>query len=274
MASKPKLRGKATKLDVDKIRPNPWNPNVQDAFMYDRQKASIHTYGFAQPIIVRLAADGEYEIIDGEHRWRAAKELGMKQIPAWDLGKVTDTEAKQLVEVFIHLRGNPDLVAEAKLIRSLVDEDGLSVDVLAESLPFTTDQLGDLYKSLDFDWDQYKVPPPPDASGGEEGEDSPAGDTATHPQAVVPSTGGEQAAPAEVDDVAAEELVRELTTLPPDRVAGIMAALAEAGWLVVRGFTADEVAEVQAVLQAAGPAGDTTAGLLRVCRAFADSEGK
>src|SRR6478752_5191608 len=82
-------------VDIDLIEPNPWNPNVMDPDMYGKAIESIHEFGFVDPVTVRRivgsssfnvakASKGEeawldvvrYQIIDGEHRWKAGKDHG------------------------------------------------------------------------------------------------------------------------------------------------------------------------------------------------------
>ncbi len=63
-------------VEVGKLHPNPWNPNRQDARTFEAERESIRNYGFIDPVTVREhpTINGEFEIIDGEHRWRAATE--------------------------------------------------------------------------------------------------------------------------------------------------------------------------------------------------------
>lgn len=168
----PKIRGTRKLLEVKKIQPNPWNPNKLTPFMETKLRKSIEHYGFTQELIVREVAPNQFEIIDGQHRHQAAKEIGMAKVPCLNLGTISDAEAKQLCEIFIHLHGEPDLTLEAKLIRSLVEE-GVDLPILEETLPFTLDQLTSLHDCIDFDWNQYGSAPdttPPAAPAKEDGE--------------------------------------------------------------------------------------------------------
>jgi hypothetical protein len=180
----PRLRGEHVLVPVAKVSPNPWNPNVQSEEVYAKQRASIERFGFVAPIVVRAGAKkGTYEIIDGEHRLRVAQDLGLKEVPAWDLGKVDDAEARRLTEVFIHLHGEPDVVKESKLLRELAD---LSVGVdkefpdldgmlasFAEVVPFTSEQLKSIHDAIDFDWNQFGEPPGPSGPGEPDGPGTP-----------------------------------------------------------------------------------------------------
>jgi ParB family chromosome partitioning protein len=68
-------------LDIDSIRPNPYQPRRH----FSKQELtglsdSIKEKGIIQPLVVRSAHTG-YELIVGERRWRAARLAGMKQVP-------------------------------------------------------------------------------------------------------------------------------------------------------------------------------------------------
>lgn len=75
------------KLSVDACRPNAWNPNEMDDKQFDMLVRRMKEVGMLAPIQVVPTVDtqtGEefYMILGGEHRWRAAKELGYPTIPA------------------------------------------------------------------------------------------------------------------------------------------------------------------------------------------------
>ncbi len=78
----PGARGPA-ELPVARIRANPEQPRrVFDAAELERLATSIGQYGILQPVVVRRAADGDYELVVGERRWRAAQQAGLATIPA------------------------------------------------------------------------------------------------------------------------------------------------------------------------------------------------
>lgn len=67
-------------IAADQIAPNPWNPNRMSRDKMGKLKAEIRRRGFGAPILVR-PAEGRYQIVDGEHRWRIARELRIPMIP-------------------------------------------------------------------------------------------------------------------------------------------------------------------------------------------------
>lgn len=83
------------KVDINKVVPNTWNPKPADPPEMEYIKKSLQRNGYATPILVRRKGEG-YEVIDGQHRLLAAKELGYKELYVYDAGEVSDEEAKAM----------------------------------------------------------------------------------------------------------------------------------------------------------------------------------
>ena len=72
-----------TNIPVEKLKPFPNHPfQVRDDDSMRETVESIKTYGVLQPVIVRPAKDGDYEILSGHRRKRASELAGRKTIPA------------------------------------------------------------------------------------------------------------------------------------------------------------------------------------------------
>lgn len=150
------LPGKLIHLRADQLEPNEYNPNVQDAETYYKEKVSIRRFGFVSPIIARPHPDKKkvWQIIDGEHRLRAGIELGMVEFPTYDLGPISDREAMQLTIVLNELRGKPEQEKLGEILKTLLTTETL--DSLTEVLPYTKEQVGQIAKLPDFDWEGFK----------------------------------------------------------------------------------------------------------------------
>ncbi len=110
-------------VPVDSIEPNPWNPNRQDERTYEAERESIREYGFIDPVTVREHPDDSkrYQIIDGEHRWRAAQDEGLETIPVLSL-VLDNAAAKKLTVILNETRGSPDLALLGSLLRNIETE--------------------------------------------------------------------------------------------------------------------------------------------------------
>jgi ParB family chromosome partitioning protein len=70
-------------IAVDAIDPNPEQPRrVFDPAELASLADSIRRHGVLQPVVVRRAGDGRYELVVGERRWRASRQAGLARIPA------------------------------------------------------------------------------------------------------------------------------------------------------------------------------------------------
>jgi len=91
-----------------------------------------------------------YEIIDGEHRWKAAKQLGYEKVPCWDLGPVDDETAKQLTIVLNETRGQPDDSRLKNLLDDLLKS--RPQERLLDVLPFSKERFEELTQHREIDW--------------------------------------------------------------------------------------------------------------------------
>ena len=113
-------------LAVGAITPNPRQPRKRfDPEALAELAATIREQGIAQPVIVRKTAAG-WELIAGERRWRAARQAGLKTIPAI-AREATDREALELALVENLQRADLNPIEEANsfaiLLKDLGQED-------------------------------------------------------------------------------------------------------------------------------------------------------
>lgn len=123
----------------EKLLPNPWNPNRMTGVMYAKALESIQLYGFIDPLLVRQVSDTIYQIIDGEHRFRAGSDLGMTEFSCVSLGEVSDIDAKKLTIVMNELHGQADPTRMGDLLNEILSL--TSMEELLEALPYTEDIL-------------------------------------------------------------------------------------------------------------------------------------
>jgi len=104
--------------------------------------SSIETYGFWDPILARRCVlHGDFEIIGGEHRWKAAKQLGYEVLPVV-VREMDDVTARKISVIDNELHGQADPLSLGELLREIMAQEG-PVDVL-RGLPYTDD----IFKSL------------------------------------------------------------------------------------------------------------------------------
>jgi ParB family chromosome partitioning protein len=121
-----------TELPLGEIHPNPRQPRRRFAPEATEGLAgSIKAQGLLQPVVVRPRAEGGYELIAGERRWRAARQAGVKTVPAL-VREADDRDSLLLALVENVAREQLSAVEEARAYAVLLDEFGLSLGEVAE----------------------------------------------------------------------------------------------------------------------------------------------
>jgi ParB family chromosome partitioning protein len=121
-------------LGIDLIQRNPANPRRQfSETEVSELAASIREHGIVQPIVVRPSRNvsGQYEIIAGERRWRAAQQAGLSEIPVI-IREADDRTALELAIVENVQRADLNPLEEAMGYQRLVDDHGYTQNDLAQ----------------------------------------------------------------------------------------------------------------------------------------------
>lgn len=120
-------------LRVSKIEPNRGQPRKNfDDETISALADSIKEHGILQPILVRPYGSG-YQIVAGERRWRAARMLGMSEVPV-QIKELSDLEAMQLALIENLQRENLNPVEEAKGYSELVESYGMTQEEVAKTV--------------------------------------------------------------------------------------------------------------------------------------------
>jgi hypothetical protein len=140
---------------ISHIHENAWNPNEMNEAMFRKLKNGIVAFGFVDPILVRKRKKGGYEIIDGEHRLKAMKELGRKTIAVKCIREsVSDADAQALTLTCNKVQGQHNAIAEAKILAALHKQEAGFFDETMGVLPYSkveTDVLISFIKEYDID---------------------------------------------------------------------------------------------------------------------------
>ena len=127
----PQTEPPSSEIDIDLIEPNPEQPRTRFAEANLEELAqSIRVNGVVQPIVVR-ALGGRFQIVAGERRWRASQRAGLRKIPAV-VKEVSDEKLLELALVENIQRQELNPIEEAKAYRKLIDNIGLTQEVIAD----------------------------------------------------------------------------------------------------------------------------------------------
>lgn len=120
-------------VPIDRIDPNPFQPRREFPEENLKELAeSIRASGLVQPVLVR-PADGRYQLIAGERRWRAARLAGLETVPAV-IRDVGDQDALELALTENLLREDLNPLDVARGYEALHQKYGLSHEEIAERL--------------------------------------------------------------------------------------------------------------------------------------------
>ncbi|MBU1932524.1 MAG: ParB/RepB/Spo0J family partition protein [Candidatus Omnitrophica bacterium] len=120
-------------IPIDKIKANKFQPRKD--FDKDTLKdltSSIKEKGLIQPVLVRYK-DNEYELITGERRFRAAKMLNFKEIPAI-VKNVSDLDSLELSIIENVQREDLNPIDQAKAYKQLIEEFNMTQENIAEAI--------------------------------------------------------------------------------------------------------------------------------------------
>ena len=139
-------------VPVEKITPNPEQPRRQfTEEQLNDLAASIREKGVIQPLIVRPkpGADGEYEIVAGERRWRASQMAQLHELPVI-VREYSDTEALEVAIIENIQRADLNAIEEAAGYRDLMNRFGHTQEKVSEALGKSRSHIANLLRLLNL----------------------------------------------------------------------------------------------------------------------------
>ncbi len=119
-------------LRIAEIEPNRDQPrkNFSDEAI-SALADSIREHGMLQPILVRPISTGGYQIVAGERRWRAARMLGLDEVPV-TIRELSDAETMQIAIIENLQRENLNPIEEASGYNELIEKFGMTQEKVAK----------------------------------------------------------------------------------------------------------------------------------------------
>ena len=121
-----------SEIEISKIEPNPYQPRTEfNQEALEELAASIRLLGLIQPITLRPLANGRYQIISGERRFRASQIAGLERVPAY----IRQTDDQGMLEMAIVeniQREDLDSIEVALSFQRLIEECNLTQEAMAE----------------------------------------------------------------------------------------------------------------------------------------------
>ncbi|MCW8924288.1 MAG: ParB/RepB/Spo0J family partition protein [Gammaproteobacteria bacterium] len=140
-------------IDVDLIQRGPWQPRTFfDDEALQELADSISTQGVVQPIVLRSAEGGRYEIVAGERRWRASQLAGLDKVPA--VIKHFDDQTAAAVSLIENIqRENLNPLEESTALLRLMNEFDMTHQQIADSVGRSRTSVSNLLRLQDLNAD-------------------------------------------------------------------------------------------------------------------------
>ena len=141
-----KILGRDSEVAIDSVAPNDWNPNVMTPFTRDSLKQDLVNGWIGSEKILVWGTDEKGVqkniIIDGEHRWRIAKEIGFEIVPTTTLDGITRAEAIKLTIKIDQKRGNFEEVELGSLLKEIRGD--LDLEIFSVDMGFEVPKMEEL----------------------------------------------------------------------------------------------------------------------------------
>lgn len=146
-----KSEGNINYINVDFIEANGEQPRKN----FDKDKIiqlsqSIKEHGIIQPLILNKIGDDTYSIVAGERRWRAAKLIGVKEIPAIIMN-LSDGEILEISLIENIQRQDLNPIEEALAYRKLIDDFNLTQEELSNKIGKSRTAISNCMRLLNLD---------------------------------------------------------------------------------------------------------------------------
>lgn len=137
-------------LAIDLLRPNPDQPrrSFREEEL-DELAASIEEHGIIQPIVVRPdpVNEGQYQIVAGERRWRAAQRARIHEVPVL-IRELSDQEVMEIALVENIQRSDLSPVEEASAYKALIDRHGYTQEALGKIVGKSRSHIANMIRLL------------------------------------------------------------------------------------------------------------------------------
>lgn len=137
-------------ISVELITRNPFQPRREfDQGAIDELAESIRKHGVLQPLLVRAKGDDGYELIAGERRWRACRQVGLENVPC----RVVELEDKRVCEAAIEenlKREDLNVIEKAHAFKGYLDSFGGTIEELAKSLSMNRSTISNMLRLLEL----------------------------------------------------------------------------------------------------------------------------
>lgn len=129
-------------IPIDRLVKAGWNYKQENQRLMDKLVENIRRNGQIENIIIRDMADGSFEIINGNHRLDAMQALGFELVYCYNLGDISDAQAKRIAIETNETKFFTDQSRLEEIILEIIEKDGF--DDFSLSMPFSDDYINSI----------------------------------------------------------------------------------------------------------------------------------
>jgi hypothetical protein len=148
-------------IPLDLIIPAEWNYKTNDEEKARKLENNIRRNGQVENVLVRDLPTGYFEMVNGNHRQPAFRNVGMRFAFCYDCGPISLAEAQRLAIETNETRFDSDALKLGDLLGQLAQV--YSIEELTATLPYSPESLSSMISLTDFDW---RPPTLEQANGG------------------------------------------------------------------------------------------------------------
>ncbi|MBF0102211.1 MAG: ParB N-terminal domain-containing protein [Desulfobacterales bacterium] len=142
--------GEYRELTIDQLVKADWNYKKDNDSLLAKLKENIRKNGQIENLVVRELGSGLYEIVNGNHRYDALVQLGIRSVYCYNLGCISKLVAKRIAVELNETRFQTSMDHFGSILKEISLEFGM--EHLEQTLPFTAQDITNFIELSSFEW--------------------------------------------------------------------------------------------------------------------------
>ncbi|QDP49442.1 MAG: hypothetical protein Unbinned2716contig1000_23 [Prokaryotic dsDNA virus sp.] len=150
-----KVKKGFTKIKIDKLVKADWNYKEENEKLSEKLLSNMKRNGQIENILIRELETGFFEVVNGNHRLDVMNKLKIKDVQAYNFGKIGLPQAQRIALETNETKFENDSIKMAELVTELTKE--FDIKDLVDSLPYTIDEINNMNDLVSFDFNEFET---------------------------------------------------------------------------------------------------------------------